>query len=108
MERGKAMLLQCATPDAVARLPSTSLAGEASDIWDKYFCQQQHSSLASYLSYVLNHQDPVLEKRRKDGLLLQVCSDDKYRRRSESEVKKIEIVHFNFFFQRFCINIFLD
>ena len=42
-------LLNCASPDAVARLHVSSLSADAGKLWDIYFCEQQHSSLLEYL-----------------------------------------------------------
>jgi hypothetical protein len=42
-------LLSCATPDAVARLHASSLSPDAKDLWNIYFCEQNHSSLLEYL-----------------------------------------------------------
>lgn len=46
-------LLQCATPDSVARLNSSRLIREASSLWTKYFREQEHSSLANFLAKTL-------------------------------------------------------
>lgn len=49
----KERLLQCATPDSVARLNSTRLRKEAAILWNKYFREQEHSSLADFLAKAL-------------------------------------------------------
>ena len=73
------MLLEMAAPDAVARLPSTALEGRARNIWDVYFHEQQHSSLAAFMRHVLTLDDAQLDKKRQEGLLIQVSLND-YRR----------------------------
>ena len=70
------MLLEMATPDAIARLPHTALAGGARGIWDAYFKEQQHSSLAAFMSHVLPSNDSHLDKRCQDGLLIQVSREN--------------------------------
>ena len=47
-------LLQCATPDSVARLGSSRLSGNADNLWNTYFNEQEHSSLAKFLVKALN------------------------------------------------------
>ena len=42
-------LLNCATPDAIARLHFSSLSADAKTLWDVYFYKQHHSSLLEYL-----------------------------------------------------------
>ena len=49
-------LMECAAPDAVARLQVSRLRNEASDWWDVYFKEQSHSSLADYLCYQLERE----------------------------------------------------
>ncbi|XP_065826355.1 E3 ubiquitin-protein ligase RNF213-like isoform X3 [Oscarella lobularis] len=49
-------LMECAAPDAVARLQVSRLRNEASDWWDIYFKEQSHSSLADYLCYQLERE----------------------------------------------------
>jgi len=61
-----------ATPDAIARLPATPLEGRARDIWDVYFREQQHSDLAAFMRHVLTLDDSHIDKKRQDGLLIQV------------------------------------
>ena len=62
------MLLQCATPDAVARLPCTQLAQQADNLWATYFTTQEHSSLTAFLRNVLTME----ERHRDKGTLIQV------------------------------------
>ena len=64
------MLLQCATPDAVARLPCTQLAQQADNLWATYFTVQEHSSLTAFLRNVLTTE----EKREDKGTLIQVST----------------------------------
>ena len=47
------MLLQCASPDAIARLPATKLRYNADEIWREYFKVQKHGSLKDYLAHCL-------------------------------------------------------
>lgn len=64
------MLLEMATPDAIARLPASGLKEEARDIWHTYFHEQQHSSLAAFLRHVFTLDHP--NTRRQEGLFFQV------------------------------------
>lgn len=66
------MLLEMAAPDAIARLPATPLEGRARNIWNVYFHEQQHSSLAAFMRHVLTLDDAQLDKKRQEGLLIQV------------------------------------
>ena len=66
------MLLEMATPDAIARLPASGLKAEARIIWNIYFHEQQHSSLAAFMRQILNLDDFHLGRKRKDGLFVQV------------------------------------
>ena len=66
------MLLEMAAPDAIARLPATPLEGRARNIWDVYFHEQQHSSLAAFMRHVLTLDDAHIDKKRQEGLLIQV------------------------------------
>ena len=61
-----------AAPDAIARLPATPLDGRARNIWDIYFREQQHSSLAAFMRHVLTLDDAHIDKKRREGLLIQV------------------------------------
>ncbi len=64
-----------AAPDAIARLPATLLEGRARNIWNVYFHEQQHSSLAAFMTHVLTLDDARLDKKRQEGLLIQVSFD---------------------------------
>lgn len=66
------MLLEMATPDAIARLPATHLEGEARDLWNIYFDEQQHSSLAAFMTNVLALDDIHLDEKLQEGFLIQV------------------------------------
>lgn len=66
------MLLEMATPDAIARLPASGLKDEAREIWDIYFHKQRHSSLAAFMRHVLTFDEFCLDKKRKEGLFIQV------------------------------------
>lgn len=70
------MLLEMATPDAIARLPHTALAGGSRDIWDAYFKKQQHSSLAAFMSHMLPSDDSHRNKRFQEGLSIQVSREN--------------------------------
>ena len=61
-----------ATPDAIARLPATRLEGRARNIWNVYFHEQQHSSLAAFLRNAITFDDAHLDRKRREGLLIQV------------------------------------
>lgn len=66
------MLLEMATPDAVARLPASGLKEEAREIWRTYFHKQQHSSLMEFMCHVLTMDSFHLNAQRQEGLLIQV------------------------------------
>lgn len=66
------MILEMAAPDAIARLQATPLEGRARRIWDVYFHEQQHSSLAAFMMHVLSLDDAHIVKKRQEGLLIQV------------------------------------
>ena len=70
--RCKSLLLEMASPDAIARLPASGIKDEAKEIWKIYFSEQKHSSLAAFMSHLLNYDDYHLENKRKEGLLVQV------------------------------------
>ncbi|XP_068759451.1 E3 ubiquitin-protein ligase rnf213-alpha-like isoform X4 [Montipora capricornis] len=72
--RCKSLLLEMASPDAIARLPASGIEAEAEEIWKIYFNEQQHSSLAAFMSHVLQYDDCHLEKKRKEGLLVQITT----------------------------------
>ncbi|KAJ7339384.1 hypothetical protein OS493_005779 [Desmophyllum pertusum] len=72
--RCQKMLLEMAAPDAIARLPATRLEGRARGIWNAYFHEQQHSSLAAFMHNVLYLDDIHLDKRRQEGLLIQITT----------------------------------
>ena len=58
-----------ATPDAIARLPASGLKGEAREMWQTYFYEQQHSSLAAFMLDVLTLEE---KGKREKGLFIQV------------------------------------
>ncbi|KAK3715936.1 hypothetical protein QZH41_016501 [Actinostola sp. cb2023] len=68
LSESKRLLVQCCTPDAIVRLHSSGLTDEADEIWDLYFNQQRHSSLAAFLTSVDR------TKQHKEGLLIQVST----------------------------------
>ena len=70
------ILLEIATPDAITRLPHTALERQAPHVWNAYFKEQQHSSLAKFMSHVLNLKDSRLDEKRQEGLLIQVSDGD--------------------------------
>ncbi|KAK2553290.1 E3 ubiquitin-protein ligase rnf213-alpha [Acropora cervicornis] len=74
VRRCKSLLLEMATPDAIARLPASGIKNEAKEIWKVYFNEQQHSSLAAFMGHVLQYDDYHLEKKRQEGLLVQITS----------------------------------
>ncbi|XP_072028880.1 E3 ubiquitin-protein ligase RNF213-like [Amphiura filiformis] len=65
----KISLLQCATPEAIMRLPYSKLKDEFGDLFEIYFSNQKHSSLKEYLCHHL--KDKI---RRSQGLMLQVTT----------------------------------
>ncbi|XP_067056125.1 E3 ubiquitin-protein ligase rnf213-alpha-like isoform X2 [Acropora muricata] len=64
------LLLQCATPDAVARLPCTQLAQHADRLWSTYFTTQEHSSLTAFLKKILTTE----ERGEGMGSLIQITT----------------------------------
>ena len=66
------MLLEMAKPDAIARLPASGLKGQASKIWQTYFHEQQHSSLAAFMRHALTLDNFHIDKQRQEGLFIQV------------------------------------
>ena len=50
-------LLQCASPDAIARLPATKLKDDAKLYWTEYFINQKHGSLKDYVVHCLRDVD---------------------------------------------------
>ncbi|RMX46188.1 hypothetical protein pdam_00007847 [Pocillopora damicornis] len=87
LRRSKMMLLEMATPDAIARLPHTALERGAPDIWRAYFKKQQHSSLATFMSHVLNLEDRRFDEKRQEGLLIQITTHS--RLLSKNDLKDI-------------------
>ena len=51
------MLLQCASPDAIARLKATELRHDAEKLWNMYFKIQKHGSLSDYLQGAFTGND---------------------------------------------------
>ena len=47
--QSKYTLLQCASPDAIARLPATKLEKDSEKLWTEYFINQKHGSLKDNL-----------------------------------------------------------
>ena len=72
VRRCKSLLLEMASPDAIARLPSSGINAEAKEIWNIYFKEQQHSSLAAFMRHVLQYDDSHNKKKKHEGLLVQV------------------------------------
>ena len=57
LDRCKEVLLQCATPDSLARLQHTSLHGpEADRLHEFYSLHQDHSSLLAFLTKCLDRE----------------------------------------------------
>ncbi|CAH3163087.1 unnamed protein product, partial [Porites evermanni] len=65
-------LLQCATPDSVTRLNSSRLKREASNLWTKYFREQEHSSLANFLVKAL--KEPKLQATKEAAIRAQIST----------------------------------
>lgn len=68
----QSLLVECATPDAIVRLPKTLLRDKADDVQNVYFVEQEHSSLSAYLSRLLTRTSLVEEDQ--NGLLVQVST----------------------------------
>ena len=66
--QSKYTLLQCASPDAIARLPATELKHDAEKLWREYFINQKHGSLKDYLVHCLGNVNDT----EYDGSLVQV------------------------------------
>ena len=64
----KKVLLQCATPEALVRLPHTKLMLEENHLMHEYFNEQKHGSLQEYLVHRLVDNHPT------DTVFLQVCT----------------------------------
>jgi hypothetical protein len=60
--------LQCASPDAIARLRATELKHDAEELWKEYFRNQKHGSLKDYLVNCLGNNKDT----ENDGSLVQV------------------------------------
>ncbi|XP_072028881.1 E3 ubiquitin-protein ligase rnf213-alpha-like [Amphiura filiformis] len=67
--RVKEMLLQCATPEGILRLPHSELAAEYKHLHDTYFKGQKHESLLQYLRFELRKARDI-----KEELLVQVTT----------------------------------
>ncbi|XP_072022240.1 E3 ubiquitin-protein ligase rnf213-alpha-like [Amphiura filiformis] len=67
--RVKELLLQCATPEAILRLPHSELAAEYRVLHDTYFKEQKHESLLQYLRFELRKARNI-----KADLLVQVTT----------------------------------
>ncbi|XP_028416584.1 E3 ubiquitin-protein ligase rnf213-alpha-like [Dendronephthya gigantea] len=67
--QSKLALLQCASPDAIARLPATRMKGDAEKLWNVYFKTQRHGSLKDYLVACLDRVTP-----EKHGSLIQITT----------------------------------
>ena len=80
-------LLNCATPDAVARLHVSQLSGEASRLWELYFSQQRHSSLLDYL------RAKLVENSLEESLLLQVTTHSRLLSVGLTEFRKALGIH---------------
>ena len=89
-EYATSCLLNCATPDAVARLPVSRLSAEASRLWELYFFQQHHSSLIDYL------KAKRVENGTKDNLLLQVTTHSRLLSVGLTEFRKALGIHIDF------------
>ena len=61
-------MLQCASPDAIARLPATQLKHDGEKLWREYFTNQKHGSLKDYLVHYLRY----IDNAENDGSLVQV------------------------------------
>ena len=57
LNQAQGLLLQCATPDSLARLHKTSLKMEIDRLWEIYFEQQHHGSFTDYLNGMLPSED---------------------------------------------------
>ncbi len=68
MEECKRVLLQCAVPEALVRLPQTKLRNEERNLMHEYFDVQKHGDLLEYLTLKL------VEERPDESTFLQVCS----------------------------------
>ena len=85
-EKGKSLLLDIASPDAIVRLKYSTLADEFDAVYNTYFTEQSHSSLSELLSRKLSMSLHEHNKRnndesvglnipgQKDMLLLQVTT----------------------------------
>jgi hypothetical protein len=85
------LLLSCATPDSIARLPVSKLSAESDRLRDIYFSKQYHGSLREHVK----HQIATWQKEKGSGLLLQITT---HSRPLSSEILKgmISFVHVEF------------
>ncbi|XP_074628909.1 E3 ubiquitin-protein ligase rnf213-alpha-like isoform X2 [Acropora palmata] len=83
VRRCKSLLLEMATPDAIARLPASGIENEAEEIWKTCFNEPQHSSLAAFMGHVLQYDDSHLEKKRQEGLLVQITTHSRLLSRND-------------------------
>ncbi|PFX29705.1 E3 ubiquitin-protein ligase RNF213 [Stylophora pistillata] len=72
LRESQELLIQCATPDAVARLVHTKASTQADDLWVTYFTAQEHSSLTAFLRKVLTTEESKLGQ--PEGTLIQVTT----------------------------------
>ncbi|XP_077980160.1 E3 ubiquitin-protein ligase rnf213-alpha-like [Glandiceps talaboti] len=70
-ETAQDMLLQCVTPDSVARLSRSGLGSQAERILQKYFKEQKHGSVAEYIEYQINI---AKQNGKMTGILAQVTT----------------------------------
>ncbi|XP_048586969.1 E3 ubiquitin-protein ligase rnf213-alpha-like isoform X2 [Nematostella vectensis] len=71
LDRCKSVLLQCATPDALARLFRTNLRNEADKLWLEYFSEQPHTCLSKLLAHLMASGPDVTSS---NGMLVQVST----------------------------------
>ena len=64
-------LLSCATPDSLARVPVSGLSKDAGRLWEMYFSEQHHNSIADFMKFELEN---VSQREHCSGLLLQVTT----------------------------------
>ena len=84
--KGKRLLLDIASPDAIVRLKESQLSSEFDEVFNMYFIDQSHSSLFELLSCKLplssdgldkdsaNERPGICSVAQKDMLLLQVTT----------------------------------
>ncbi|XP_006816196.2 E3 ubiquitin-protein ligase rnf213-alpha-like [Saccoglossus kowalevskii] len=85
LEEAKRVLLQCATPDAVARLNKSKLGPLSNQIWNQYFHEQHHDSIVSYLKLLMG------SGQFKEDTLTQITTHSRLLSRHDTDQMSTEL-----------------